>query len=142
MLRHIREGSEALQALASQATAAIESLKDAKGDRQTLDLIEQRLEAIELSMAKWEARMEAELMKAQGKYSAARNAEERERTQRKAYEADIVDGPPDSTEEIPQGIEPDLQWGDGEAGPQDGVQPVLDGVEAGPKTAAMRKKFG
>jgi hypothetical protein len=96
---------------------------------------------MELGNAKWEAEVEAVLLKAEGKLSAANNAEARARTMKKNYEKHF-DPLDDDREAAPQGILP----GDGGNFGEQGVLPMQLGMENTHlpplgKNAALRAKF-
>jgi len=142
MFRRVREVSEALRAIAVEIAAYNNVLASGDEEREDYTRLVARLDDIERSQALWEAKMEAELLRAKAKYDAGRNAESRAKTQRAAYEAQVENGALDSPEEIPQGIEPDVYPGDDPTGEEDGMQQVPIRLEDGPKDAAMRRKFG
>ncbi len=113
-------------------------------DRKDLDRLDDRLDDLERSRALWEANMEAELVRADSTYKAARNAESRARTQLKALDESDEDGM-GSEEELRQayaalGLVP---AGDAEASDPNGLQHVRPDLEGEPaKAPAMRAKFG
>lgn len=140
MFGRSREISEALQATVQALTVL------ADGGNKTPDNVASRLEGLELSRAKWEAEMEAQLIKAQAKYQAASNAESRARTQVAHYEkiASDIDPHSEATDDEAQeeGYWPDnLRHGDAEGGDAEGVHSLHVGVEAGTKARAVRAKF-
>jgi len=95
-----------------------------------------RLEALELSRAQFEADMEGLLQRAEGKLKAASNSEARERTMRKSYEADADPFPEDSEE-----IERRVQDFDAESVDAEEVQPMHLGLEKNSKAHALRAKW-
>jgi len=102
---------------------------------------EERLLELERSREMFEAKMAAEILKAEAHYRSASNAEARERTMQKSYEEDpLAVGDPDR-EEVPQGVHV-LDVGSGEDEP---LQPVHMGLEAmaaaDPKALAMMMKY-
>lgn len=98
---------------------------------------EARLDDLERSRSLWEAKIEAEILKAESSYKSASNAEARARTMVKAYEKQLdpfgEDG--DELEEaVPQGDEP--------AGEEERLQLMPVGMAAPVgKTNALRSKF-
>jgi len=96
----------------------------------------ERLETLELSLARWEAETEATLLKAEGKLQAANNAEARTRTMKRHVDKYTDPLDPDF-EEDPTPIRPDYV----EVGEAERVQPVHLGVAASDKTSALNTKF-
>jgi len=107
-----------------------------------------RLEELEMSRARWEAEIEAALVKVESRYKAASSSEARERALRRsnagsdgsnfASEEDIVEAYR-ALGFVPQG--------DGEGGQEDGVlalrEDVADPGEVSPgKILALKAKFG
>ena len=73
-----RKVTEALSRAAQgveRLTSAVEALREVQGDGD----VKQRLQALELGQQKWEAGIEALIMRAEGKFRAARASEERAR---------------------------------------------------------------
>ena len=73
-----RKVTEALARAAQgveRLTSAVEALREVQGDGD----VKQRLQALELGQQKWEAGIEALIMRAEGKFRAARASEERAR---------------------------------------------------------------
>lgn len=147
MFERHRASVEALQKIATCVEELSAQLLAGRGGRENSEYME-RLEGLELSRAKWEAEMEAALLRADGRYKAAAAAESRERTVRKAYEkiAAQVDGPgvedgQVSEEEYDNAWFNHLQSGNAEGSPTDGMLDVPMGVEANAKTRALRAKF-
>ncbi len=101
----------------------------------------ERLEALELSRLKFEAMCEGLLQKAEGKLAGARNAEARERANKRSYEH-LLDPFPEN------GVEPEApardshSGNDAAPGEAQEVQPVHLGVAPSNKTLAQRAKFG
>jgi hypothetical protein len=133
ILRDFRALVEAVQKLAAAPKPP--------ASEEKLDDLHRRVDSIELQKAKWEAEVEAVLLKAEGKLSAANNAEARARTMKKNYEKHF-DPLDDDREAAPQGIPP----GDGSGFGEQGMLPMPMGVENDylpetPKSAAIRAKF-
>lgn len=130
IFRDFRRIADALERLASTATQLRENAP-------ALD----RLEALELSRAQFEADVEGMLMKAESKLKAAANSEARERHLRKrneeAQDAFALDGDQDGR---PPG--PGIPIGDVEPGGEEGMLPVHLGLETADKKALiLRMKF-
>jgi len=128
----LQAGSQALQGIAVDLQAALAERKNAG------ELVD-RLEDLELSRAKWEAEMEAELLRAQSTLRSANNAESRARTMVRRYEEDADGGFKNRDRS------PDSMW----IGPDDDVAPSEAAelppdvrIEADAKALATRFKFG
>jgi len=126
-------------------TAAIQSLAAALvdgDDGPRAAVLGERLDGLELSRKKWEAEMEALLMRAEGKLKASRNAEERARKMRNFDEdfpdIDDEDGPA-AERQRPQSI---LPLADVQTGEEAGMYGLPMGMEADGKSLALRAKFG
>jgi len=98
--------------------------------------IEGRVEELERSRAGWEARMEAELLKADSTYKSASNAESRARTMKRSYEH-LIDPLADEGEEL----EASVPSGNAEGSPQEWLPPMRPDVAQDPKANAVRSKF-
>ncbi len=130
VLREIRE----LPGVIRRLTAAIQDVATLQREAGPG---EHRLEELELSRAKWEAEMEALLIKADSTYKSAANAESRARTMVKAYEKEL-DPFPENSEEIE---EADVLPGHARAGEVEEVQPLHLGLAANNKAHALRAKW-
>jgi len=115
--------------------------KSIEGDPDRTAEMRERLEALELSNAKWQAECEATLMKAEGQFKAARNAEERTKTM---VNHESTEGGAASEEEIfaayralGLGVSP----GNAEAGEAEEVLEMREDVEMDLKAQALRMKF-
>ena len=140
MFSNSRESVEALQSIRSVLELAVEEMRKALKAVGDDPRTTARLEDLELSRAKWEAQMEAVVLKADSTLKAANNAESRARTMVKHYEKDAPDGAPPGEEGIPpEGYEP--PFGDGPPVPEEGVQPLRLDVETSPKNRALMAKF-
>jgi len=113
----------------------------AQQDPSEIEPLRKRLESLELENAKWQAECEATLMKAEGQFKAARNAEERTKTM---VNHESGEGSVASEEQVFQaykalglGVSP----GDAEAGEAEGVLEMREEVEVDLKTQALRMKF-
>jgi len=133
ILRDFRALTEAIQGLSEHVRQARVVL--ARSNPQ-----EARLEELERARAKWEAEMEAMIIKAESIYKSANNAESRARTMARHDEkhADPFDA---EGEEAPEGI-PDRNV---TPGIQEGVLPLHLDMEAhdppNPRQQALRAKF-
>ena len=140
MFGRSRRQLECLEAIANALQAISENLK-AGLDLMVPDRASgNRLEALELSRAKWEAEIDARLLKADSTLRSASNAESRARTMEKHVEKLTGEGPPDGPPPIPpESIE--IHGGDGHPVETSEVQPVSVGVEESPKNQRLRAKF-
>jgi len=112
-----------------------------EADPALVDVLDKRLQDLELGHAKWQAECEATLMKAEGQFKAARNAEERTKTM---VNHESGDGSVASEEEVFQayralglGVSP----GNAEASEAQEVQQMREPLEVDYKTQALRMKF-
>lgn len=100
-----------------------------------------RLEKLELSRAQFEAEMGALVLKAEGKFKAANNAEARERQLKKSYERLVDDFDPD-------GAEPEATAGgpvlvnNAEPGEEERLHAMRLGVAPNNKASAIAAKWG
>lgn len=97
---------------------------------------DERLEALELSRAMWEAEIEGILLKADGHQKAARSAESRTRTMKKHYEDETYPFGDESEEvqtPVRDSYDPPVQ--------ADGLLPMHVDVAEDYKTTALRAKF-
>lgn len=107
--------------------------------------LRERLEALELKRATWEAEIEALVLKAKGQYDSARNAEERTKTMKKAYETDSEEGALEGEAEILEayrklGIVPVDNGAASEESEMREVRQIVGRVSG--KAVAQRAKFG
>ena len=130
ILADFRRAADALERLAAGMSAA-------QRERVEVGPLAERLADLERGRAMWEADVEGLLAKAEGKLKAAANAEARERTMQKSYEADL-DPFGDSSDEV----EEIIPIGDAEAGEEERVQPVRVDVAPDYKALALSRKFG
>lgn len=106
-----------------------------------------RLQELELSRAKWEAEIEAALVKVESRYKAASSSEARERALRRSN-AGTDNGDLASEEDVLDAYR-SMGWvprGDAETGEDEGVPAVPEDVEqvdrTAQKAAALAVKFG
>lgn len=142
MFSQFRATQNALQAIPGAVVMLAEQVEKARSTMLGFATLKARLEDLESSRAKWEAEMQAELLKAQGRYQAANNAEGRTQTTIRAYKkllADVGDASPEEYEQ--DDWEDDVPSRDVERGEADGVQPLHLGLETDAKTQRLRAKF-
>jgi len=122
VLRDFSRVADALERLASSAAVM-------RHQAPALD----RLEALELSRAQFEADIEGVLMKAEGKLKAASNAEARERTMQKGR-LDPFDSEGAADEEA-------VRYPDAPVGQEEEMHPLHMDLAPGSKAYALRAKF-
>jgi len=141
MFGHSRRLIEALQKSTASVRELTTELREGRGGRDYPEELAGRLEGLELSRAKWEAEMEAELLKADSRYKAASNAESRARTQARHDEKIVTDLAPESEDSLEEYYDR-LRAGNAEGGPEEGMHVVHMDMEAGnSKGKALRAKF-
>lgn len=129
ILRDFRRLADAMERLAATQAHGVNVMEES---RPALD----RLDELERSRSRFEVEIEAVLMKAEGKYQAANNAEARTRTMKKTYE-EFVDLDPDREEEPTP-----VPAGDAPAEPTEGMHVLHVGMAREDKKAqALRFKF-
>ena len=139
MFQAFRDLSEGVRGM----VAALEGLQRSQADdlelRRSSGDMEERVSALELSRALWEADVEAEFKKAESSRQAAMNAESRTRTMKRSYEkyVDPFDDDSEATVVENRGIIPEQYVENGEA---EGVPALYMGLED-KKQALMRAKF-
>lgn len=101
-----------------------------------------RLDELERSRAVWEAEIEALLIKAEGTFKGARNAEERTRHMVKAGDDGTEDGASNGESELIEALQRQLLAANGGPGEGEGVPPVREDVGLSGKGWAQRMKYG
>jgi len=135
ILANFRRIAEALESVNYTLGLCIAAMREARP-------ADERLEALELSRAQFEADVEGVLMKAQGKLKAAANAEARERTMKKAYEDRIDDFDSNSVHTLSEEEVADIRRRDAQGSQEEQVHPVhLDVAPVDKKAYALRAKF-
>lgn len=138
MISYFREALRALQALSTGVHTLCDLCRLHLEESGGAPRLEGRLEELERTRAKWEAELEGLMLKAEGKFNAARAAEERTRAKEKRAEElhEAVHGDPEELEDLPPEYRELLRRLDGEGGEGEGVQPMpagLDGRSEGPR---------
>jgi len=130
VLKDFRRLVDAVEKVAASSSEA------ARKQTETGPLLE-RLNDLEMTRAKWEAEVEAILLRAEGKLQAANNSEARERTMKKHREKHLDPFDLEGAEE-PQAI----PSGDAPGSEVQGLQPLrLDLEKIDGKQQALRAKF-
>jgi len=146
MFQRSRATLEATQGIREAAIDIAAALKVLAVREVGGDDLERRLQAIELSRAKWEAEMEGALLKATSTYKAAAASESRARTMVKSYGSFFENGNPEGEETVEEtairlGVRvEDLPGGHAGAGESEPVQRLHVAVETA-KARAVRAKF-
>lgn len=134
-LETLQELSVALGLVATMLQAQVEQMDDAGP-------LKERLEELELSRSKWEAEIEAELLRAGSKLKAANNAEARERSLKASY-ARLSEGDDEGGGGIEEAAAAwQFQQANEGTGNEEGVLEVHPGLGHNPKAAAVRAKYG
>jgi len=130
----ILEASDGLKAL-TRAVIDVGRIQQEQGPAR------ERLEALELSRAQWEAEMQGLVLKAEGQYRAAFNAEARERTIKKSNErnADSFSETGDQPE-TPEDVT--VLSDDVAPSEEERLQSMRLVLEANPKAIAVNHKWG
>jgi len=136
VLSEIRALPEAVRKLAASVHRVTGRLDTIIGLERENGPAEARLEELERSRARWEAEIEALVMKADGTLKAASNAESRSRTM--IRHAEKLSDP---FGEEGDGVGEDILPGDAPRGEAETVQPVHLAVAANSKEGRLRAKF-
>lgn len=137
MFKSIKAASASIQGLTDGVAGLCKLLETHLERTAASGSLADRLDALELSRATWEAEVEAELTRADTRFKSARNAEERARALGKKHETD-ADLFGDQGEAEP----PAVPGGNVEISEAQGMQPLHLGMEeVSPKTHRLRYKF-
>jgi hypothetical protein len=135
MLTTFRRLLAALESIASR-------LERQLTEQSVLSTIDSRLLELELSRAKWEAEMDAYLLKAESTLKSSNNAESRARVMTRKYESLFDEVGEDRMEELEAGPQRDVPPIDAGASEEEGLQPLRLALETDPKAFATRMKWG
>ena len=136
VLKDFRRAADALERLAAGQTHFVRAQEDTRIGETRLRELEKLVTDLDLERGRWEADVEATLLKAEGKLQAANNAEARTRTMKKAYEKFVDPFDPEG-EEIEAAVLPD----DAERGEEEGVPALRLDVAENNKAQALRAKW-
>jgi len=137
MFRAFRDVADQLQLLRAVVEDATATLAAAIQDGPTGGGLEDRVGALEGSLTRHMAEAESLILKAEGKFHAARAAEERSRGKEKRAEELLASASDEEGEgPLPEWYLDQLRRGDGGGGTEEGVQPVRNGVETREETVA------
>lgn len=126
MFRAIRDLPRVLQGLIAILSDLIGALQGVSVQSEGSRAVQDRLEALERSRDQWEGKIEAELLKADARFAAARAAEERTRHMArrvKGEDDDAEEGAEAGDEAIAAYVRA-MAERDGEGGNAEGVHPV------------------
>lgn len=126
MIRAIRELPRLLQALITVLSGLMDALQGVSVQSEGSRALQDRLDALERGRHEWEGKIEAELLKADARFAAARAAEERTRHMArrvKGEEDDAEEGAEAGDEAIAAYVRA-MAERDGEGGNAEGVHPV------------------
>lgn len=107
MIWRSRAIAEALHGIRSQLVALTKAIQLVATQEAPDEGATDRIEALELSRAVWEAEMEGLVLKAKNQYKASAASESRARTQRRHDEDIFDDGPPEGPAPVE---EPEVTW--------------------------------
>ena len=139
MFPSLRQLSEAVSAMVKTMAATNQTLEEIQKGWEVHGPLKERLEALERDRDTWEAQMEAELLRVQSAFKAARNAEERTRTM--TANARAAEGGDEGEEEV--GAEYlELLRRNAEAGADEALRQVPEVLAVDAKTRALQAKFG
>ncbi len=143
MFRIFREILVALQALTQAVLEVSITLMTQAQERPQGEDLTERLVALELSRAKWEAEMEAQAQRAETRFKGARAAEERSRKMRVPDEA-ADEGPPDGVPSLTEDEWAELQLlrHDAEAGGAEEVPDLHQAVAPSSRQKTLAAKWG
>lgn len=140
MFKALRGLSDAIDQLARVGRGLCEllsALLEASTDKGNL---QSRVTELERSRERWEATVEADAIRSDSTFKAARGAEERTRTMRRHLEA--LSGSEDGEADEALRAVRELLETDGDAGAEVSVPEVPPDVALDPKALALRAKFG
>lgn len=141
VFRGFRRLLAALRELVDSLHAVETALVEIAALQREMGPARDRLEALELSRAQFEADMGALVLKAEGKWKAANNAEARERALKKSYERLADDGDANGAEPETDGRGADGEH-DAQAREAERLQAMHLGLAPNNKTRALMAKFG
>ena len=139
MFRVFRELSGAIRGLVIVLKHISEVLPEVLEAFRVYEPLEERLSELERGRHQWEAGVEAELLRSDSKFKAARASEERTRTM--AANAEALAG----SDEGEEGLDPqylELLRQNAEGVPDEGLHQMPAHVAVDPKTRALQAKFG
>lgn len=136
VLSEFRSLPGAIRGLTTASEEVVEALKTCAELLDQNGPSDDRLQELELGRARWEAEMEARLMRADSTLKAASNAESRSRTMIRHAEK-LVDPFDDESEDV----EETLPVGNGQRVEEEEVLPVPLGLAPNNKAHALRAKW-
>ena len=139
MFKVIRVLSDSIQAQSHELRKVCLILEDVLTALSEKGPLEDRLAELERARHQWEARVEAEMVRIDSRFKAARGSEERARNMEANAEA--LTGSDDGEEGIPQEYL-DFLRRNGETSQEVAVQSMSESVALTPKVRALQRKFG
>lgn len=147
MFRAIRQAAASLQACETGMKDVQRILLTTLENTEQREALAERVAALELGHAKWQAEAEALILKADAVYKNARNAEERTRSNQKRAD-ERSEGSTEGEEAIREAYDElyGVSDGDAEGGENGGVQGVrphmeVDGGAQTPRNRRLMAKF-
>jgi len=141
MFMHFRKRLVAAQGAQGALRDIADVLHEVSGrvaDRQ--ELVD-RIEALELSRATWEAEMAGQVLKADSTLKSANNAEARTRTMRKSFEGFFDEVDTNREAEIAQEVSQHIPDGNAASSGAEALPALPVDMASNAKAAAMRLKF-
>lgn len=139
MFAFIRDLARALQAVATQLRIISDLLPEILEARSIMEPLEERVSELERARHQWEAQVEAELLRSDSKFKAARAAEERQR--KMTADAEALSSGDEGEDEVREQYLELLRANGGGSAPV-AVQAVPESVAVNPKTRVLQAKFG
>lgn len=138
MFKSLRQVSEGLRGLVIATDRVDQTLRDIHSGWDLQGPLLERIETLERAREGWEAQMEAELLRVQSSFKAARSAEERTRTM--AAHAEALSGGDEGEEALNEYRE--FLRTNGEGVPPVALPQVPAPLAVDAKTRAIQAKFG
>jgi len=142
MFRSSRKLLEALYGINTTLEALAVAVHEARGVQPLEGPLIDRLEALELSRAVWEAEMDGIFLKSQNQYKAAAASEARARTKAKNDEDLFEEGPPERTAPVEAPPQSGVPERDASNGLEEGLHVLRMGMDDDTKEAAQIMKWG
>lgn len=146
MIDALKRLPDTLQSLSGSIFELVQRLDALLRQWDEMGGVEGRIEALELSRAKWEAEVEALALQAESRFKQARAAEERARgmEQRAEKLREAISGDEEGMEGLPPEYLDLISGRDGDEGEEEGVQPMHQGMDGAPtgKERAKAMKWG
>lgn len=142
MFRAFRGFTDAVQSLVIVLQGLASLLSRHLKVQEASGTLRERVDDLERTRAQWEAQVEADMLKAESKYSSVRNAEERTRKMAKVYEAagEGDEGGEDSG--VAEALRQLILQGNVDTGEDQELPAVHPSLEFDGKSQALNAKWG